>query len=186
MARRAGSTLGVVVLAAGLAGCQGSTVSSLPPTPSVPAATLTDPRLPIESLFPRPDPCELIRPASIRYFQHLDEVFPKRTEHRRSATCDWEMDRAGKGVTLVTLQVVDFRPFAALRRCEETVVRDSAGEYCRDEDRRSADITRANLKFYLYWNDTRMSRAKPGPQRTRQEKQITKALVGQLLDRVSG
>lgn len=169
---------------AGPAGSKHSTASSATATPST-----SPPGFPPATASALPDPCELAKPAEIRWLRRLADAKPVRDSDALLNKCTWEVDNGGLGATRLRVAVADHparqstgdkKPSFVVTNCTGTSKSSALGDFCLDRDERGMEILRRNIYVTVIWADTGVNRTQPEAVQHGKVKQINEQLEKQV------
>lgn len=181
-----------IIVGLSAAGCDSA--STARPKHSIASATTATPSAsppgsPPATARALPDPCELARPAKIRWLRRLADAKPTRDSDALLNKCTWEVDNGGLGATRLRVAVADHpagqstdggKPSFVVTNCTGTSKSSSRGDFCLDRDERGMEILHRNLYVTVIWADTGVNRTQPESAQHDKVNQINKQLEEQV------
>ncbi|MBD2894539.1 hypothetical protein amrb99_34650 [Actinomadura sp. RB99] len=179
-----------VAFALTAAGCDTEhPVSSTPDEPSPTHRTVSTP-----APLAAPDPCDLVKPAKIRWLRRLGAQSPTKESGAKTRKCVWEIDEGQLVISRLETTITDysgsrFNPDSItsdlIDGCTGTRKTSPRGDLCLSRSRQGMQVGKRNIYVTAIWSDRAVNRTKPEASRRRKEDEINQELSDQILTAIS-
>lgn len=141
-----------------------------------------------------PDPCDLVRPADIRWLSRLGARNPTKEPGAKSDKCVWEIDEGDRVVSRLETTITDYSDSRynadditsdLIKGCTGARKTSPRGDLCLSRSRRAMQVGKHNLYVTAMWSDSAVNRTEPADTRRRKEDEINQELSEQIFTAIS-